>query len=96
VSYSSYYIWSHHILIQEEYNRWFPLNHAAFCLLHIFTLYFTYGAEAFLRSCQLCSHSGSSQFFKEPEGSLPCSQEPSIGPYPDPNRSSSHHPILSL
>jgi hypothetical protein len=36
----------------------------------------TYGAEPFLRSCQLCSHSGTSQHFKEPEGSSPCSQEP--------------------
>jgi hypothetical protein len=40
----------------------------------------TYGAEPFLRSCQLCSHSGTSQHFKEPEGSSPRSQEPSIGP----------------
>jgi hypothetical protein len=30
----------------------------------------------------------------EPEGSLPCSQEPSIGPYQEPNQSSPYHPIL--
>jgi hypothetical protein len=34
--------------------------------------------------------------FKEPEGSSPCSEEPSTGPYPEPVRSSPYHPILSL
>jgi hypothetical protein len=29
----------------------------------------------------------------EPEGSLLCSQEPSAGPYPGPDRSSPYHPI---
>jgi hypothetical protein len=29
----------------------------------------------------------------EPEGSLPCSQEPSTGPYPEPDRSNLYHPI---
>jgi hypothetical protein len=33
---------------------------------------------------------------KEPEGSSPCSQEPSTGPYPEPVRSRPYHPILSL
>jgi hypothetical protein len=56
----------------------------------------TYGAEPLLRSCQLCSHSGTSQHFKEPKGSSPCSQEPSTGPCPEPDRSSPYHPILSL
>jgi hypothetical protein len=32
----------------------------------------------------------------QPEGSLPRSQEPSTGPYPEPDRSSPYHPILSL
>jgi hypothetical protein len=42
---------------------------------HIFTL--THGAEPFLRSFQLCSHSRTFQRFIEPEGSLPHSQESS-------------------
>jgi hypothetical protein len=32
----------------------------------------------------------------EPEGSLPCSQELSTGPYPEPDQSNLYHPILSL
>jgi hypothetical protein len=56
----------------------------------------THGAEPFLRSRQLCSYSRSSQHFIEPEVSLPCSQETSTGPYPEPDQSSSYHPILSL
>jgi hypothetical protein len=31
----------------------------------------------------------------EPEGSLPCSQEPSTGPYPEADKFSPYHPILS-
>jgi hypothetical protein len=41
----------------------------------------TYGAESFLRGCKLCSYSRTSQHFMEPEGSLPCSQEPDTGLY---------------
>jgi hypothetical protein len=46
----------------------------------------THGAEPFLRSRQLCSHSRTSQDFMEPQGSLPCSQEPFIGPFPEPDQ----------
>jgi hypothetical protein len=42
------------------------------------------------------THSRTSQDFMELEGSLPCSQEPSTDPYPEPDRSSPYHPILSL
>jgi hypothetical protein len=31
----------------------------------------------------------------ETDGSLPCSQEPSTGPNPEPDKSNSFHPILS-
>jgi hypothetical protein len=51
----------------------------------------THGAEPFLRSCQLCSYSRTFQHFMKPEGSLPCSQEPSTCPYPEPHQSNSYH-----
>jgi hypothetical protein len=41
-------------------------------------------SESFLRSCQFCSYSRTSQYFIEPESSLPCSQEPSTGLHPKP------------
>jgi hypothetical protein len=34
-------------------------------------------------------------FFIEPEVSLPCSQKPTTGPYPEPAESSSPHRSLS-
>jgi hypothetical protein len=56
----------------------------------------THGAEPFLRSRQLCSYSTTSQHFMEPAGSLPCSQEPSNDPYPEPDQFNPYHPILFL
>jgi hypothetical protein len=32
----------------------------------------------------------------EPESSLPCAQEPSTGPYPEPDQSNPYYSILSL
>jgi hypothetical protein len=63
---------------------------------YLLTYLLIYGTEPFLRSCQLCSPSGTSQLFMEPEGSIPCSQEPSTGQYPEPYQSNPLHPILSL
>jgi hypothetical protein len=56
----------------------------------------THGAEPILRSCQLCSHSRTSQNFMESEGLLPCSKELSTGPYSEPDQSNPYYPILSL
>jgi hypothetical protein len=56
----------------------------------------THGAEPFLRSCPLCSYSGTYQHYMEPEGSLPYSQKPSTSPYSEPDESNSYQPILSL
>jgi hypothetical protein len=66
-----------------------------FIVLTLLTYLLTYGAEPFLRSRQLCSPSWTSQHFMEPEGSIPCSQEPCNGPYPEPYQSNPVHSIPS-
>jgi hypothetical protein len=50
----------------------------------------------FLRSRESLSHSRISQYFMEPEGPSPCSQESATGPYPEADESSPYHPILFL
>jgi hypothetical protein len=43
----------------------------------------------------LGSHSRTSQHFMEPKGSIPYSQEPYTGPYPEAYQSNPHYSILS-
>jgi hypothetical protein len=84
----SHPLWVHDIYLVRSTNYEGP---------HYFLLLkrnWLHGAESFLRSRQLCSYSRISQYFTKPEGSLPCSQEPSTGPYPDPDQSSLYHPTL--
>jgi hypothetical protein len=54
-----------------------------------------HGAESSLKIRQSLSYSRISQHFMEPEGSLPCSHEPSTVPYPDPDQSSPYRLIVS-
>jgi hypothetical protein len=58
------------------------------------TYLLTHGAEPFWRSRQFCSYSRISRHFMGPEGSLPCSQEPSTGTYTEPDLSNPYHPML--
>jgi hypothetical protein len=66
----------------RKYTKIFSGDEPEKTLAHLFAVKASdliyHGAEPFLRSCQLCSHSRNSQHFMEPEGSLPCSQEPSV------------------
>jgi hypothetical protein len=67
--------------IQEFYHLDTYLHHKISQIFRILEILLSYGAESFLRSCQFCSHLRTSQHFMELEGSSPCSQEPSVGPY---------------
>jgi hypothetical protein len=56
------------------------------CKENICIYLITYGAEPFLRRFQLCSNSGTSLHFMDPEDSLPFSREPSTGPNLEPGQ----------
>jgi hypothetical protein len=61
------------------------------------TLPLHHETETSFRSCHLLNYSRNSQNFVEPEGSLPGSQEPSTGPYPESDQFSPLPPhIISL
>jgi hypothetical protein len=53
----------------------------------------TYGAEPSWEAANCAAIQKILSNFKEPEGSSPCSQEPSTGPYPEPVQSSPSHSI---
>jgi hypothetical protein len=64
-----------------DWNRLLPEYTSGECYQYINLLSqmatnYLHGSESFLRTHQLCSYSRISQHFMEPEGSLPCSQEP--------------------
>jgi hypothetical protein len=59
------------------------------------TYLLTYGAEH-LEAADCAAIQEIPSNFKEPEGSSPCSNEPSTGPYPQPDWSSLYNPIISL
>jgi hypothetical protein len=71
--------------IPPKYSKHLPVLHGT-ATLKPYLL--TYAAEPFLRSCNCAAIQEIPSNFKEPEGSSPCSQEPSTGPYPEPVRSS--------
>jgi hypothetical protein len=89
-------LWVIPILLYSGY-RWFiPGGKAAWTCTWSLTYLLTYGAEPFLRSRQLCSHSRISQLYLKSRRFNTVFTRAPIGPYPEPYESNPHHPILSL
>jgi hypothetical protein len=58
------------------------------------TTYLFHGADIIWKADSHSACQKNLAFFMEPEGSLPYSQKPTIGPYPEPDESSSPHRSL--
>jgi hypothetical protein len=86
------FITVHQILTdyQVEVKRW--MNNS----MHWRSGHSLHGAESSSRSQQSLSCSRITKQFMEPNGSLPCSQEPASDPYHKPDESSPYLPILFL
>jgi hypothetical protein len=84
--------------VKSDISRRGELENAVFTLLHATPLLANqlHGAEFFVRSHQSLSYARISQCFMVSKGSLPCSQEPNTGNYPEPDESIPYQPILLL
>jgi hypothetical protein len=58
--------------------------------------YYLHGSELPSEKLTVAHPVNKSPSFVEPKGSLPCSQEPTTGPYPEPHALSLHRTILLL
>jgi hypothetical protein len=79
------------------FSIWFTRSYVCLHIVRVYLTILTPWSWALLeRSHHSWNYSRTSQHFMEPRGSLPCSQEPSTGPHPEPDQSNPYHPILSL
>jgi hypothetical protein len=84
----------------ENQYRYFWFSYSYFRTKYLWNIVdqeeYLYGAESCLRSRQSLSYSKIFQNVMEPEGSLPCSHEPSTGFHLEPYESSPQHSIPFL
>jgi hypothetical protein len=59
-------------------------------------LWYTHWLMELSPSWEAANCAATFQHFMKPDGSLPCSQQPSTGPYPEPDQFNPYHPIPSL